>query len=157
LLVQTGRAKTLASTLAIVQNCLASGAPRRKWDEMLAAQGADLAAFQEKLTQDSTAPVVLELKATRTGHVTCCDARLIGEVIRELGGGRLTREAAINPEVGIDHLTKPGDRVAPGSVLARIHAADAAEAQAALLRLNRAFVVGSRRPKISPLVAEMIL
>ena len=157
LLVQTGRAKTLSSSLATIQKCLVSGAPRRKWDEMLVAQGADLAAFQQKLQHDHTAPVVVELKADRTGYVARCDARVIGEVIRELGGGRLTREATINPEVGIDRLAKLGERVAPGSVLARIHAADATQGHAALAGLTRAFIVGARRPRISPLIIETIL
>lgn len=157
LLVQTGRAKTLTSSLATIQNSLASGAPRRKWDEMLVAQGADLSAFQEKLKKDSTAPVVLELKATRTGYVTRCDARLIGEVIRELGGGRLTREDSINPEVGLDRLAKLGEQVAKGSVLARIHASNATQADSALGRIKSAFTVAGRRPKMVALVAEIVL
>jgi len=157
LLVQTGRVKTLRAAQATARECLASGAPRRKWEEMLAAQGTDMSAFREKLKKDSTAPVVLELKARRTGFVTRCDARIIGEVIRELGGGRLTRDAAINAEVGIDHLAKLGEPVAPGVVLARIHAADEVLAQGAHARLISAFVITTRRPKISPRVAATIL
>jgi thymidine phosphorylase len=157
LLVQTGRAKTLRAAQTTARDCLVSLTPRRKWDDMLVAQGADLAAFQQKLQHDHTAPVVVELKADRTGYVAHCDARIIGEVIRELGGGRLTREATINPEVGIDRLAKLGERVAPGSVLARIHAADATQGHAALAGLTRAFIVGARRPRISPLIIETIL
>jgi pyrimidine-nucleoside phosphorylase len=156
LLVQTGRAKTLRAAQAIAQNCLSSGAPRRKWDEMLAAQGTDLRAFHRKLETEVTAPVVRELTAARAGFVTRCDARVIGEVVRELGGGRLTREAEINPEVGVDRLAKPGQRVAAQSLLARIHAADEAQAEAARQRLERAFAIRDRRIKASPLVAETV-
>jgi len=156
LLVQTGRAKTLRAAQAIAQNCLSSGAPRRKWDEMLAAQGTDLRAVHRKLKTEVTAPVVRELTAARAGFVTRCDARVIGEVVRELGGGRLTREAEINPEVGVDRLAKPGQRVAAQSLLARIHAADEAQAEAARQRLERAFAIRDRRIKASPLVAETV-
>ena len=49
LLVQTGKSKSLAAARKQAEDCLNSGAPRKKWDEMLVAQGADLAAFNEKL------------------------------------------------------------------------------------------------------------
>jgi pyrimidine-nucleoside phosphorylase len=67
LLVQTGKARSLAAARKRAERCLASGAPRRKWDEMLVAQGADLDAFNKKLALDHTAPVVLEIKADRSG------------------------------------------------------------------------------------------
>ena len=83
----------------------------QKWDEMLVAQGADLKAFNRKLAVDSTAPIVLELKSTKAGYVSKCDARIIGEVIRDLGGGRLTKDSQINYDVGVDQIAKPGERV----------------------------------------------
>ena len=55
---------------------------------MLAAQGADLDAFNRKLALDHTAPVVVELKAPASGFVSRCDAHILGETIRDLGGGR---------------------------------------------------------------------
>ena len=89
LIVQTRKARSLAAARKQAADCLNSGALRRKWDEMLIAQGADLGAFNKKLAFDHTAPVVAELKAEKPGFVAKCDARLIGEVIRDLGGGRL--------------------------------------------------------------------
>jgi len=156
LLVQTGRAKNLRAAQTAARDCLASGAPRSKWDEMLVAQGADLKAFRQKLNLEYTAPVVVELSSTKTGYVTQCNALVIGEVIRELGGGRLTRDAIINYDVGVDQIAKPGERVTPKTVLARIHAANVTEAEDAFVRLKAAFTISARRPKISPLVAETI-
>ena len=78
---------------------------------MLAAQGTDLTAFNQKLKQDSTAGAVAELTADRAGYVSQCDARLMGEVIRDLGGGRLAQDAKIDYEVGVDRIAKPGERV----------------------------------------------
>ncbi|HUA65377.1 MAG TPA: thymidine phosphorylase [Alphaproteobacteria bacterium] len=141
LLEQTRKAKDFKTAREMAADCLDSGAPRKKFDEMLQAQGADLAAFNEKLSMDSTAPVVVELKSTRAGMVSHCDARVIGEVIRDLGGGRLTKESAINYDVGIDSLLKPGERVKKGAVLARIHAATEADARAALARVKSAFEI----------------
>jgi pyrimidine-nucleoside phosphorylase len=157
LLVQTRKARSLAAARRLAEDCLASGAPRRKWDEMLAAQGADLKAFNRKLAQDSTAPVVVALKAGKSGFVSRCDARIIGEVIRDLGGGRLTKESAINYDVGVDQLAKPGEAVRAGSVLARIHAPDKSRAASARARLAAAFAVDKSRPKPRRLVLETLL
>ena len=49
LLVQTGKSKSLAAARKLAEDCLNSGEPRKKWDEMIAAQGADLNAFNRKL------------------------------------------------------------------------------------------------------------
>src|SRR6266576_6217424 len=146
LLVQTGKAKSLDLARQQAQDCLASGAPRKKWDEMLAAQGADLDAFAKKLSLDHTAPAMAELKADRSGFVSRCDARLIGEVIRDLGGGRFTKESTINYDVGVDQLIKPGEEVKTGAMLARVHAVDRDRAVAACARLKAAFEVCPQPP-----------
>lgn len=124
---------------AIVEERLRSGAARRKWDEMLLAQGADMEAFHRKLSLDHTAPVVREFVATATRLVQTCDARVIGEIVRDLGGGRVTKESVIHHDVGIDQLAKPGEARKTGEVLARVHAANEKDADAALARLKSAF------------------
>ena len=140
----------------MAEECLDSGEPREKWDEMLAAQGADLEAFNEKLTRNHVAPVVVEIKSPRTGFVSRCDARIIGEVVRDLGGGRLTKESVINYDVGVDRLAKPGEAVSKGSLLARIHAVDVKQAETAGKQLKAAFEVSARKPKVVKLISQVI-
>jgi pyrimidine-nucleoside phosphorylase len=149
-------AHLLVQTRKQAMDCLNSGAPRRKWDEMLVAQGADLDAFNKKLALDHTAPVVVELKAEKPGFVAKCDARLISEVIRDLGGGRLTKKSGINYDVGIDRLAKPGEAVKKNSVLARIHAANPSQAESASARLKVAFEISAKPVKAAPLILEII-
>ena len=156
LLVQTRKAKALAAARKRAEDCLNAGAPRKKWDEMLVAQGADWVAFNKKLALDSTASVVVELKAEKSGYLSRCDARIIGEVIRDLGGGRLTKESVINYDVGIDQITKPGERLEKSATLCRVHAAARAQADAAIARLKAAFEISATRPGKVPLVAEVI-
>jgi len=156
LLVQTSKSRSLAAARQQAEACLNSGAPRRKWDEMLVAQGANLDAFNQKLALDHTAPAVVELKAEKSGFVSKCDAQIIGEVVRDLGGGRLTKESGINHDVGVDQLAKPVEAVQAGDVLARIHAANPARARAAHARLKPAFAITPEPPATSPLIAEVI-
>ena len=156
LLVQTHKSKSLAAARKLAEDCLESGAPRKKWDEMIVAQGADLKAFNRRLALDSTAPVTAELKSGQSGYVSKCDARVIGEVIRDLGGGRLTKESAINYDVGVDRIAKPGERAEKSGALCRVHAADSVQARTAIARLKTAFEVSARRPAPVPLITEII-
>ena len=155
LVVSDGR-RSLDKARAKAIACLVSGEPRRKWDQLLAAQGADLDAFERKLASGPTAPVTLPVHADRAGFVTRCDARLLGELVRDLGGGRLTKDSVIQPDVGLDQLARPGDPVENGAILARIHAVDLAQAEAARLRVQDAFTISDEPPPIAPLVAEVI-
>ncbi len=156
LLIQTGKVRSFKTAQSMAEDCLNSGAPRKKWDEMLTAQGTDLAAFNRKLVLDHTAPVVVELKADRSGFVSKCDARIVGETIRDLGGGRLTKESKINYDVGVEKLAKPGERIEKRSILARIHAANRKQAEAACARLKTAFEISTKCPAEIPLVTEII-
>ena len=156
LLVQTRKAKSLAGARTLSENSLNSGEPRKKWNEMILAQGADLKAFNKKLALNSTAKVVAELKSVKAGYVSKCDARIIGEVIRDLGGGRLTKESKINFAVGVDKMAKPGERIEKSGTLCRIHAADLAQAKSAAARLQTAFEILPRKISAPKLVHESI-
>ena len=140
----------------MAKDYLKSGKPRAKWNEMIVAQGADLKAFNKKLALDSTAKVVVELKAQKSGYVSKCDARVIGEVIRDLGGGRLTKESKINYDVGVDKIAKPGERIEKSRLLCRLHAADSTQTKSAALRLKAAFEISARKISAPKLIREMI-
>ncbi|MCI0747663.1 MAG: thymidine phosphorylase [Verrucomicrobia subdivision 3 bacterium] len=135
---------------------LRSGEPLERWDQMLAAQGADLKRYREKLKQDATAGAVALAVADRRGFVNRCDARLIGEVVRELGGGRLQKGSVINPAVGIDGIAKPGDHIEQGMPIGRVHAKDQREADQAAACVRAAFEISDASPKLTPLVRKMI-
>jgi thymidine phosphorylase len=83
-------------------------------------------------------------------------ARLIGEVIRDLGGGRLSKESCINYDVGVDRLAKPGERVENGGVLCRVHTTDRIKAGVASRQLESAFTISNQRPPAIRLVAGIL-
>ncbi len=151
-----GRATSLEAGREQVLRCLASGEPRRKWDELIVAQGGDLDAFQRKLAAGPSAPVIRELKAERSGCITRCDARIVGEVIRDLGGGRLTKDTVIQPDVGVDQLAKPGELRRAGELLCRIHASTASDADRAAASLVAAFEQADEPPSLKPLIRDVV-
>ena len=122
LLVQAGAAKDLNAGWERAGAELNSRRPLRKWEELLAAQGADLDAYHRQLQTEICTAVRVDVKARRSGVVRSCHARAIGEVVRDMGAGRLVKDAAIDPHVGIDRLKKPGETIKEGDALCRIHA-----------------------------------
>ena len=157
LLLQTGKSRAMDEARAAASACLVSGAPRRKWDEMIVAQGADLEAFNRRLALDHTAPVVLEVSASHAGYVSGCNARVIGQAIRELGGGRLTRDSGIDYDVGVDRLAKPGEKVLEGSVIARVHARDRETGERARATLPSAFEFSAQPTDQPSLIREVVM
>jgi thymidine phosphorylase len=77
-------------------------------------------------------------------------------MIRDFGAGRLTKGTIIQPEIGVNRLVKPGERVESGGVLARIHANDTDAAEAMQARLAGAFAVADAPPPAAPLIVEAI-
>lgn len=159
LLVQTGLGPDLDAARRRAEKVLVSGAALDKWKALVRAQGGDVNSWESGHESDRRAPVVRELKSDRSGFVTRCDARIIGEVVRELGGGRLHREARIYPSVGVDGLRKPGESVSDGDVLCRVHARETRDAEGAEGRLREAFAVEDSFPHAegeSPLIRRWV-
>ncbi len=140
LLEMTKLAPDLESAQARAGAALDDGRARAKWDEMLVSQGADLAAFEAKLRAPSALPSGGP-GAPKTGVVTRCDARVIAEVTRDLGGGRQNKDSVLNLEVGIADLKKLDERVEFGEPLCCVYAENYAAVHRAIEQLEGAFEV----------------
>lgn len=156
LLVETNSRLTIAAARQRVLESLTSGKPRATFNEMVKAQGGDLAALEAQLGTNSTAPVIMDLETPDEGFITRADAQIIGEVVRDLGGGRMTQEDEIDHAVGLDEIAKPGEPFGVGSVLARVHARDKTSAQHALDRLKQAFEFQDEPFESTPLIHDRI-
>ena len=90
---------------------------------------------------DIDAPIVTDLRSRRSGVLVRCHARIVGEVVRDMGGGRQTKATVIDPRVGLDRLKKPGDAIKAGDALCRIHAGDLGRMGEWQARLLEAFTL----------------
>ena len=79
------------------------------------------------------------------GYVRALGAIDVGIAALHLGAGRRTKEDAIDHAVGVVCLTKRGDAVAAGDVLAEVHARDEASAQQAAAEVLAAYELGDER------------
>lgn len=88
------------------------------------------------------APVLREVRAGKTGRVAAIDGVALGQVVAELGGQRLHAGDIIDPRVGLTQVLPLDTAVAPGDVLALVHAARDDEAAAAAAAVEAAIQIG---------------
>ena len=69
-----------------------------------------------------------------------------------LGGGRRRAGDGVDARVGLSQIRPLGTRVVAGDPLLRLHAADAAQAEAAVQALLAAITVADEAPEIGPVV-----
>lgn len=121
----------------MAEAALAGGQAWTMFRRLVAAQGGDVSYLDhpEKLPAARLVETVL---APRSGYLRQVHARLVGETVVMLGGGRETKDDAIDYSVGVIILRKVGEYVAAGEPLFTIHASDEAKLAAGCERLLEA-------------------
>jgi pyrimidine-nucleoside phosphorylase len=119
---------------------LNDGSARRKFAELVAAQGGNPADL-ERLTQIHQAPIIREVPAPQSGVLMRMDAGQIGQAALQLGAGRTRATDGVDFAVGFDCLLKCGETVRHGQPLCRIHARTEADFEMAKAMLDRAIQV----------------
>ena len=157
LLHQVGKVSDVEEGRTQAAACLASGHPKEKWEQMLAAQGVDLVAYQRKMLKDTGAPFVEEIHAEKDGFVAEVDARIIGEAIHSLGGGRRVIDAAVDFDVGIDKLVVGGEAVGPGYLLGRVQARTCDGARRAVTCVREALRLSAEPTPVDVPFYEVVL
>ncbi|MGE5357542.1 MAG: thymidine phosphorylase [Bacteroidales bacterium] len=103
-----------------VRRALHSGAALDTFRRMVAFQGGDLRALDDRRLLP-TAERVTTVRAERSGVVVAVDAEAIGRATVLLGAGRDAVGAPVDPAVGAIVRGRPGDRVAAGDALVDLH------------------------------------
>lgn len=93
------------------------------------------------------APVSKPCGAIDAGTVSAMDTRAIGIAVLVMGGGRRNAASQINPSVGLTEMCAVGERVEVGQPLVIVHAANEADADAAIERIRAAITIGDKEPE----------
>ena len=138
---------------------LHSGAALDRFDRMVSALGGPTGFSARAHELLPAAKSIVDVHAREAGIIEAMDARELGLVVVELGGGRRRAEDAIDPSVGLDRIRGIGASVGPDAPLARVHARTADEAAAAAARIRacvRVSVDASAQPVAGAVVLETI-
>ena len=102
------------------------------------------------------AGIVTDILSDRTGYLSHMDCSEIGICSLILGGGRETKESAIDLSVGLILRKKVGDYVREGDVLAQIHANDPQKQEEAVKRFLAACHFADQAPEKRALIRTII-
>ena len=155
MLMLAGRAADEKEARALMESVIEDGSALDKFAQFVRAQGGDAAPVYDT----SLLPVAgktLEVTAKESGYVHRILAEDIGIACMTLGGGRETKESAIDLSVGIILEKKNGDAVSDGEVLATIYGNDDAKMQAAYEKIAHAYEIAKEPAAFVPVVREYI-
>jgi pyrimidine-nucleoside phosphorylase len=133
------------------ETAVADGSAEAAWTRWIEAQGGT--ADENALP---VAPVVREVRAEAGGYVAALGAIRVGNAALHLGAGRRTKDDEIDHAVGVVCRVKRGDEVAPGDVLAEIHARDDAHAATAAAEVLAAYELAGEPPRARPVLLEVV-
>ena len=155
MLMLAGRAADEKEARALMEGVIEDGSALDKFAQFVRAQGGDAAPVYDT----SLLPVAgktLDVTAKESGYVHRILAEDIGIACMTLGGGRETKESAIDLSVGIILEKKNGDAVSDGEVLATIYGNDDAKMQAAYEKIAHAYEIAKEPAAFVPVVREYI-
>ena len=137
LLALSGLASDAEAGAAALERALDSGAAADRFERMVAALGGPKNFVSRAHALLPRAPVLVDAMPEAHGFVVGIDVRAVGLAVVELGGGRARAADAIDPAVGLTELAPIGAEVGPDAPLARVHARNADEAEAAAAAPSR--------------------
>jgi thymidine phosphorylase len=156
MLVLGGLADDLASGHAKAEAAAGDGRAAEIFARMVRALGGPGDLLDQPARHLPVARVIKPCPALRNGHVTAMNARDIGLVVVELGGGRRRADDQLDHSVGLTHCVGLGRKLAIGEPLAMVHAASETAADAAIARLQQVIEIGDAKPAARPIVVERI-
>lgn len=125
---------------------LESGEAYQKFLEFVHAQGGDL----EKLL---LAPKVFSVKSIKSGYINQIHTLELGEIVRQIGGGRYQKEDSIDYGVGIVLNKKVGDFVLQDEELLKIYVH---EKDMEIGKILNCFEIGVHYEEARPIIYEVI-
>lgn len=153
--VKAGKAENTEEAERLLRESLESGRAFEVFKAFIRAQGGDpeeaehpellpSAAYQESVCAETD------------GFVSNIHTEEIGRICLLLGGGRETKESAIDLSVGLVLCKKKGDAVKKGDLLAVIHASDPEKLSEAKKRLLESYEFTPQKPEVPPLIKDII-
>lgn len=148
-------AETIDEARDIAQRRLLDGSGYRKFKEVIQAQGGNPQVL-DRFDLLPNATGVREITSPRAGFVTGIAAEDIGSASAMIGAGRDTKEASIDPAVGVILEVKVGEKVDAGSVLCRIYYTNEERLDEAAEIVEDAFRISTHPPEERELILEVV-
>ena len=156
MVVAAEKAETLEEARERLALSLQNGSAFETFKKFVVAQGG----CDEEVLHPEKLPVaryVEDVLCEEEGFIAKIQTEEIGRISLLLGGGRETKESAIDLTVGLVLNKKRGDKVQKGDVLATIHANDKEKLVQAKDRLRKAYAIVDTAVQNEAIIKDIIL
>ncbi len=139
-----------------IADALQSGAAAERFGRMISELGGPHDFVEHWRDRLPSAPVVIDIMAPGSGKIAAIDGEALGQIVVQLGGGRMVQSDAINPAVGLSHILRLGEAVDEHTPYLRLHAADMSVAEAMAPKVRAAFTLSGGNIDTPPLIYRRI-
>ena len=146
---------TLDEARKVAEDKLMDGSAYHKFKQVVEAQGGNPQAL-DRFEMLPNATGMREILSPRAGYVSAIQAEDIGRASQMIGAGRLRKEDAIDPAVGVILEVKSGEKVEAGSVLCRLYYTGEENLDEAAELVEDAFRISGARPEERELILEVV-
>lgn len=153
MLLLAGLVSDAGAGAALAKGAVSSGRALERFERIVSAQGGRLASGSEARGLPR-AKLMRPVLARSGGFVSRVDARIVGETVRELGGGRFRTDDVIDPAAGVILRKKRGDEVVRGEPLLEVYASNEERALSAARSLEEAVSISAGPVSRAPLFLE---
>lgn len=155
MLLAAGKADSLEQGREMAKRAVEDGSALQKFREFVKAQGGN-PEITENYGLFPKASVKAPVYLDKEGYLLSCRTNEVGMVSLILGGGRETKEDAIDHGVGIRLLHKLGDYVTKDEPFAYIYGNDDEKISEASRRLKAAYEVATKPPEEKSCVYQVM-
>jgi pyrimidine-nucleoside phosphorylase len=131
--------ETLNNARTTASKKIASGDAAEKFKKMIEMQGGNPEVVDKPAKFFHKAQTILKIPSPDKGFVSGCDALAIGELVRDLGGGRKLKSDKIDPEVGVVLHVRRNDHIEAGQTLCEVHTNNKPDRKEVIARATEAF------------------
>lgn len=139
-----------------IQRAFETGQAADTFGEMVAELGGPADFVDRWRDRLPAAKVMVDIHPDEAAYVAAIDTRALGEVVVQLGGGRLKQDDRLDLAVGLSDIARIGSQVDSATPLLRIHAASEEAARAVAGRLRKAFTLSDSAVAVPDLIHERI-
>lgn len=155
MLLAAKKTTTYEEGVSLLQETINNGKGLEKLRQFIKAQGGN-----ETVVSDPSllplASFIEPVPAPKSGYVTQIQCEEIGVASLLLGGGRETKESAIDLSVGIVLNKKCGDYVKQNEPLAFLHSNDHNKTRLAMARLQNSYSIDEKKAPERPLIHGIV-
>jgi pyrimidine-nucleoside phosphorylase/thymidine phosphorylase len=148
-------AETIDEARELAQRKLLDGSGYRKFKDVIQAQGGNPNVL-DRFDLLPNASGAREIASPRAGFVSQIKAEDIGLASSMIGAGRDTKEAEIDPAVGVILEVKVGEKVEAGAVLCRLYYTKEDRLEEAAQLVEDAFRISTHPPEERELILEVV-